>query len=299
MPFIIDEFIEDRSLPKSFHRTVEKVYIPISNKIIRWVSESDKPLVIAINGAQGTGKSTLSEFLSEYLKEVSDLNLIVLSLDDLYKTKSDRLRLSEKLHPLFKTRGVPGTHDVDLGIKIVSDCTIKKANSVKMPVFRKDLDDRVSADDWHSINGPVDVVLFEGWCVAAKAQPLSELSNAINKFELLEDPKGLWRRSVNDFLENEYRELFDNITHIIMLRVPSFNCIYQWRAEQEEKLANKFKGANHSNDQHFMDKDALEYFISHFERLTKWMLEEMPSRSNIVVDFNPDHSICSVNFNDE
>ncbi len=299
MPFIIDEFIEDRFLPKSFHRTVEEVYIPISHKIIRWVSASDQPLVIGINGAQGTGKSTLSEFLSEYLKEISDLNLIVLSLDDLYKTKSERLRLSNELHPLFKTRGVPGTHDVDLGIKIISDCTILKENSVDIPVFRKDLDDRVKAEDWRSIRGPVDVVLFEGWCVSAEAQPKSELRNAVNQFELSEDPNGLWRQSVNDFLENEYRELFNKITHIIMLRVPSFDCIYQWRFEQETKLANQFKGADHASDQRFMDKDALEYFISHFERLTKWMLEEMPSRSNVVVDFNPDHSISAVNFNDE
>lgn len=299
MPFIIDEFIEDKNLPDSFRRTVEEVYIPISNKILRWESASDQPLVIAINGAQGTGKSTLSEFLSEYLKDISGLNLFVLSLDDLYKTKSERKSLAEQIHPLFKTRGVPGTHDVDLGVKIINDCKTLEGNTVDVPVFRKDLDDRLKKEDWNAIQGPVDVIIFEGWCVSARAQPMSELDKPVNLFELTEDPEGLWRKSVNDYLGKEYQGLFKSITHIIMLRVPSFECIFKWRAEQEEKLANQFKGADHSNDQHFMDKDALKYFISHFERLTQWMLEEMPSRSDIVVDFNADHSIGGVKFNDE
>ena len=41
----------------------------------------------------------------------------MLSLDDLYLPKAERLRLARDVHPLLATRGVPGTHDVALGVE--------------------------------------------------------------------------------------------------------------------------------------------------------------------------------------
>ncbi len=37
---------------------------------------------------------------------------MLLSIDDYYLSKIERLRISQKVHPLLITRGVPGTHDI-------------------------------------------------------------------------------------------------------------------------------------------------------------------------------------------
>jgi D-glycerate 3-kinase len=116
MDLFLDEFIANERLDGSFRGLVSKAYMPIAQKILSWKAEKAGPLVVAINGAQGTGKSTLSRFLSDFFRESAGLNACVLSLDDIYKTKEERSALGERVHPLLATRGVPGTHDTDLGI---------------------------------------------------------------------------------------------------------------------------------------------------------------------------------------
>ena len=44
--------------------------------------------------------------------------------------------MSNKIHPLFKTRGVPGTHDINL-IKIFLKFKKKNLKKFKLPKFDK------------------------------------------------------------------------------------------------------------------------------------------------------------------
>ena len=37
-----------------------------------------------------------------------------------------------------------------------------------------------------------------------------------------------------------------------------------------------------------MDEAALDRFVMHYERLTRWMLEEMPARADIVIQIGAD-----------
>lgn len=290
MDLLLDEFIANERLDGSFRGLVSKAYRPIAEKILSWKAEKGGPLVVAINGAQGTGKSTLSRFLSDFFRVSAGLNACVLSLDDIYMTKGDRLALSERVHPLLATRGVPGTHDTDLGIGLIKTLIGGESGEVRTPRFRKEIDDRVEASEWNTVQGPVDIVLFEGWCVSARAQSEAALAEAINEFEADSDKEGVWRAYVNQCLANEYRELFAFVDHTIMLRVPSFDCILKWRMEQENKLQLQCEsladGANH----HFMTEVELRYFIAHFERLTRWMLKDMPSFADMILDFNEDRS---------
>src|SRR5689334_18588644 len=71
----------------------------------------NQPLVFGVCGSQGLGKSTLARVLKEALLEAHGLSVAVLSLDDLYLSSAERARLARDVHPLLKTRGVPGTHD--------------------------------------------------------------------------------------------------------------------------------------------------------------------------------------------
>src|SRR6185437_8649015 len=80
---------------------------------------TDGPLVLGLCGAQGSGKSILARSLADRFAS-RGRRVAVLSLDDLYLTKAERSRLAQEVHPLLGTRGVPGTHDVALGLQILN-----------------------------------------------------------------------------------------------------------------------------------------------------------------------------------
>ncbi|PTT43253.1 kinase, partial [Stenotrophomonas sp. HMWF022] len=75
----------------------------------------DPPLILGLCGAQGSGKSTIAARLAKQVERSA-----ILSLDDLYLTRAERQKLARAVHPLFATRGVPGTHDVALGVETIA-----------------------------------------------------------------------------------------------------------------------------------------------------------------------------------
>src|SRR5512138_343746 len=81
-------------------------------------ASSPRPRVIAISGAQGSGKTTLAALLTTALVE-RGIRAMTCSLDDFYYPRADRLELSRAVHPLLLTRGVPGTHDVELCLRVL------------------------------------------------------------------------------------------------------------------------------------------------------------------------------------
>ena len=109
---------------------LNKFYLPLSEWIYSIYSKDFKTKIIGLSGGQGAGKSTITGILKLILKKKYGLNLCVFSIDDFYKTKNERLRMSKKKHPLFITRGVPGTHDITLLNK-----TIRKLKKKKLEQF--------------------------------------------------------------------------------------------------------------------------------------------------------------------
>src|SRR5690606_38821676 len=106
-------------LPPAFIDTVNLYYKPLARGLAVRQQQQGKPLIVGINGAQGTGKSTLSAFLTLILGDVYGLPTVSFSFDDLYLTKDQRQQKALAVHPLFKVRGVPGSHDIGLGIDVV------------------------------------------------------------------------------------------------------------------------------------------------------------------------------------
>lgn len=274
---MIDRLIEQEALPAAYRTIVERHWQPLADAIARRAGER-RPLVVGINGAQGAGKSTLCRFL-EALLEQRGLRAATLSLDDLYLTRAERLALARDEHPLFATRGVPGTHDVALGEAILD--ALRAGRATVLPRFDKAADDR--APNGTTIEGPVDVVLFEGWCVGAVPQPAAILREPINRLEAEEDPDGTWRREVNRRLATDYAELFARIDLLVMLKVESFEAVRANRRLQEHKLA-----ARNPTGEALMDDAALDRFLMHYERLTRWMLQEMPRRADVSIQIGPD-----------
>ncbi len=240
--------------------------------------EDGRPLVLGICGAQGSGKSTLTAALAEDLAGEGK-TCAVLSLDDLYLTKAQRQRLVREVHPLLATRGPPGTHDVELGIEVLD--ALLAGTPVRLPRFDKANDDRSDGSAWPEVAGRCDVVLFEGWCVGARAQPPEPLAVPINNLELNEDAGGQWRTFANAALAGPYQALFARIDRLVLLQSPSFDMVLNWRLEQEDELRVRA-----GDGPGVMSREQIARFIQHYERITRHILAEMPDRADLVVQLD-------------
>lgn len=275
------------------------VYLPLAAWLDRRQGKQDGPLVVGLCGAQGSGKSTAAELLKTVLIVGFERRLAAFSLDDLYKTKSEREIMSRTVHPLFVTRGVPGTHDVGLGIETVERLkTQRSVQSTPIPVFDKARDDRQPRLTWPSCSGPVDVIIFEGWCVGALPQSDQALATPINDLEREEDADGAWRTAVNRALAQDYQRLFALIDVLLMIKVDSMERVFEWRHLQEHKLAKKATEVGLSmRELRIMSDHDLNRFIMHFERITRHMLVEMPQRADLVLSLDPTHQPAKVLIN--
>ena len=265
-------FLIENGLPIEYLEAANTWFEPFANAIIQQSILSDVPLVIGINGCQGSGKTTFAEYLVLMLN-AAKVNTMNMSMDDFYLTRSQRNILGSSVHPLLKTRGVPGTHDVNLLLDTLSH--LKQGHhNVAVPKFNKALDDRAPQQNWPVYSGPFDVIILEGWCLAVPAQTQEELLVAVNELELMQDPEGIWRQYVNQALLHEYSNVWEGIDYTIMLKAPSFNCVYQWRWQQEQKLLEKTSDFQASKG--LLSQDTLKVFIQYFERLTTHALKTVP-----------------------
>jgi D-glycerate 3-kinase len=240
------------------------------------------PRVIGINGAQGSGKSTLAARLRHPLEHRHSKRTVILALDDFYGTRAQRAALARSVHPLLITRGVPGTHDVELMSRTLARLRrLRAGQSLRLPRFVKAQDDRAPGDGGELVAGPVDVVLFEGWCVGTPPQSPEDLAEPINRLEAEEDRDGRWRRYVNDQLAGPYAGLFAALDGLVFLQAPGFDVVHRWRLEQEAGNAAATPGAAH-----VMDADALERFIAHYERLTRQALRVLPRRADVTLELD-------------
>lgn len=251
------------------------------------------PFVVGICGAQGSGKTWTTRLLAERMEHLG-LRTVTLSLDDLYLTKADRQLLARNIHPLFAVRGVPGTQDIAAGIRIID--ALGEAGCVALPAFDKAKDEPVAQSDWRKVDTPVDIVLFEGWCVGARPQQASLLAAPVNALERDEDPDAIWRNHVNACLAGQYQAFFAKFDMLVLLQAPGFDVVADWRLEQEETLRRALtsEGRDVSG---LMDRRAVERFVMFYERITRHILEEMPARADLVVALDAQRQPISVNVN--
>ena len=276
MSSAIDKLIVGEHLPSDYRKTVDAFWRGLSEEIA--MRAMDGPVVVGINGAQGSGKSTLCQFLEVLLVEHNQRSA-TLSIDDLYLTKAERERLGREVHPLLATRGVPGTHDAALGLSLIED--FRAGRDLDLPRFDKSVDDR--SPERETVKGPLQVLLFEGWCLGAVPQDEAALAEPVNDLEATEDPDLAWRRYVNEALDGAYKALFGELDMLVMLKVPDFAAVRRNRALQEDKLRARNPGAPG-----LMDEAALARFLDQDERLTLHMLAEMPARADLVIEVGRD-----------
>ncbi len=262
---------------------LNKFYLPLSEWIYSVYSKDFETKIIGLSGGQGAGKSTITGILKLILKKKYDLNLCIFSIDDFYKTKNDRLIMSKKKHPLFITRGVPGTHDITLLNNTIRKLKQKKFRTVLIPKFDKSKDDRLSKKKWQKIKIKPDIIIFEGWCVGTTHQNNIELKKPINLIEKKYDKNLKWRKTVNNLIKKRYKNLFNKIDKLVYLKVPHFNYIIKWRWLQEQKMKLTTKNKK------TMSKTQIKEFIMFYERLTKHMMKNYSKISDLTIFLDKNH----------
>ena len=253
---------------------IEKNYLKILFKL-----KFKKKIMVA--GSQGSGKSSLSKLIKLYLEKFYSKNVVIISMDDFYLSKKQRTQLSKNIHPLFLTRGAPGTHDLELLNRKIMQI-FDKEFPVYLPIFDKVTDTRKRTYR-KVLKG--DVIIFEGWCAGAQPVNQSYLQKNFNNLEKYKDKNFIWRNSYNKYL-NEYQKIFSQFNYFIYFQFNQWSHVLDWKYKQELELRDKKKD--------LALKKYLKEFIQYYEKVSKWMHLKVPKYCNILIKLNAHQKIKSI-----
>jgi len=274
---------------KNKERMIKSFLIPLCF----WISKKankKKPYLVGLAGGQGTGKTTISSLIKIILTKYFKLKVFKISIDDFYKTKKERISLSKRVHPMLLTRGVPGTHDINMMLNFFRKVKSKKFKRLKLPTFNKAIDDRFNKKRWYDLKSKPDVIIFEGWCVGAKSEKNKTLKKTINSMEKIKDQKRIWRKYVNQQLKSKYKNLYSQLNCLIYLKAKNFNLLQKWRLKQEHKL---WLNSRRNSNLKIMNKEDLLNFMQTYQRITQNMFRYTPKYASIIFNLNSNHQIKS------
>ena len=277
---------------KNKNRMIKSFLIPVCFWIFKKASKK-KPLILGLSGGQGIGKTTISSIITLILKKYFKLNIFKISIDDFYKTRKERFLLSKKIHSLLMTRGVPGTHDINIMLNFFKRVKKNNFKSLKLPKFDKAIDDRCKKSSWYTIKKRPDIIIFEGWCVGAMAQKNSMLKKSINSLEKTNDQNLIWRKFVNNQLKTKYKKLFGHLDNLLYLKAKNSNLLQQWRIKQEKKLWLKLKKRKNLK---IMNRREVINFMQTYQRITQNMIKDVPKYASIIFKLNSNHQIKTINY---
>jgi D-glycerate 3-kinase len=251
------------------------------------IARSRRPYLLGLSGLQGSGKSTLAREMKAQA-EARGWPTEVLSLDDFYYSRSEREVLAHQVHPLLRTRGVPGTHEIELLLSLLA--ALPQASDklpVSHPRFDKGRDTRMPPSKWPNVTRSPKLVILEGWAIGLRPQTLAALDEPVNALERDEDPDGVWRHWVNKQLR-AYQPLWRKLDALIVLQAPNWEIVRKWRSEQEEELL-----ARHAPLA--MDAETMVRFLAHFERLSRHALATLPDLADTTVEYDDDRHVIALN----
>ena len=235
---------------------------------------ADRPPLIAVVGAQGSGKTTLA-------REAADsFGAAQISIDDVYLTRAEREAMAREVHPLFLTRGPPGTHDLGLLQGLIDSLsTAGPDDETAIPDFDKRGDDRWP-DRWRRFRGRPSAILIDAWCLGATAEDEAARTEPINALERERDRDGRWRRAINGFVGGAYADFAAGFDAILFLKAPGFDVVLDWRSQQEADLLGVAPEALP-----VAERERLADFIQYFERVSRHMLAG-GVRADVTIDLD-------------
>ena len=287
----LETFIQQEGLNDIFRRNVTEYFNAYAHRLAQLAEASSRPIIVGLNGAQGSGKSTLSQYLSQMMPMQFGVNCHVLSIDDFYLSKAKRKKLAASVHPLLAIRGVPGTHDVPRLLDALAGFIEPAVQSVTVPIFDKLKDDRTRRVHKIQKSAKPTIVLFEGWCVGIPAQRQLALSVPASSFEFSNDNNGVWRSYVNERLGADYADVFKLLDRLSMLKPPCFEAVYDWRVDQEIRLVARRRQEFSSESIRGMSVKEVGEFVENFRRLTCHALEVLPGIANETWELQADRLV--------
>jgi len=288
----ISDFIQKHELPDDYAISAEQWFFPVIEEIIAIRNRFEHPFVIGANGLPGSGKSTFGDLLCYVTRQKHKVNAVSLSIDDFYFTLDERRVLADEIHHLLRIRGMPGTHDIDLAMQTLSQ--LKQFSSpVPVPRFDKAKNDRATEDMWDVVTRRPDIIVLEGWCLGATAQKEEELEQPVNDIEAQEDELLVWRKYINQQLQSNYPRFFSQVDIWLMLKAPSFECAFDWRLEQEEKLKKSLesRGIDTSG---LMTHKELVCFVQLDQRIAQNLLNTLPEKVHYLYELDTDRKIINL-----
>lgn len=230
-------------------------------------STTPPPLIVGLTAPQGAGKSLLVSILNTSLAQDHNLPNTIFSLDDFYLPYTGLKSLAEQnaSNPLLQHRGQPSTHDIPLVKSVFSSLRQNKPTAI--PQFNKaahnGFGDRVPEEDWTTVNkdpnNPIQVILFEGWCVGFRPIPdeavrslhertVAESQDASAKYSGRLGHNSLESASTINTALQEYDEITSQFDGLIHIDAEDPLYVYEWRLEQEHNLI-KAKGSGMTDDE--------------------------------------------------
>ena len=211
------------------------------------------------------GKTTLVKCLGKALDRL-DIRTGFCSIDDFYLTHAEQQEV-EKQHPsnlLLQGRGLAGTHDIDLGVRTITQLVECRSGAVDVPAYDKrafhGLGDR--AEKPFKVEAPLDLVVLEGWMLgfvpveqgrAAEYPGMSEVNQMLQRY-----------RAWNALLDS-----------IAVASVDNYRVVYKWREEAELHRRKAGSGLSHEEVVQFCDRYMPSYEL-YARRLFREGLEHVP-----------------------
>ncbi|KAJ1653546.1 hypothetical protein IWQ61_006354 [Dispira simplex] len=263
-------------------------------------SDLTPPLLVAVNGPQGSGKTTLCRNVCEYFGSLSPpLHTIAISLDDFYLTHAHQdemyqhsTRVAGQLNPLLRYRGNPGTHDVALGLTVLkqlkninSSCH-RSPRSISVPRYNKAAHwgrgDRYPVDQWTQVQAPVHIILLEGWMIGFRALPDEAV---VTRYRRAQEAQRLGLGpddntnpdlivqlaryelehvlEINRHLTQLETQWYPLVDSMICLTTDDLRYVYTWRLEQERSLSRELAQST-SADQGVLTEEQVKDFVDRF-----------------------------------
>lgn len=263
-------------------RTLWRFWLPLAIDLANLQSQANRPIVQGILGGQGTGKTTLAQALSLLLNELG-LATIALSIDDLYKTHTEREQLKAQ-DPRFIRRGPPGTHDIEMGLDLLD-----RVQAQQFPLHVPRFDKSLHAGDGDRIEplqvDQADIVLFEGWFVGVEPVEISAFDQAPEPIVTEADRQ--FARDCNTKLR-DYLPLWERCDRIAVLNPVDYHLSQQWRLQAEHDAIALGKAG--------MSDAEIATFVEYFWKALHpdLFIAPLVERSHLVICIESDHSVGDI-----
>jgi D-glycerate 3-kinase len=261
---------------------VDKSVEFVKDKFVRKLtSPNAKPLLLGIEGPQGSGKTTAATKIRQELQSLyPESNIVQFSMDDFYLTFAEQQELNRQFSDniLLQGRGLPGTHDTSLLYETINTLLQNNRNyfPVNIPIYDKSahhgMGDRLPREYWTIVERPVDLIIFEGWFNGYYSIPSETM--LLEKWDLIkrrEAPRLAMITcenvvQINAYLK-EYHKIWELFDLFVCIKTSNINNVYKWRLQQEHEMI-KIKGSGMIDEDvvKFIDRYMPVYYL-YYDRL--------------------------------